>query len=120
MTRTSLSRTPSIRVSVVSCRVTMQCRHEARLEKRWEVADLSGWSTPIRSISRWWLTLAVIITTLVLAPAGARAQRVSGFLGVSATVLPPIIKKAAELTSFHVQRNGIAHLETTTPVAGAV
>jgi hypothetical protein len=41
-------------------------------------------------------------------------------LGVSATVLPPIIRQAVELVSFRVVRKGIARLETTTPIPGAV
>ena len=61
------------------------------------MAFLSGWSTRTRTISDSWLSL-----------------------GVSATVLPPIPTQSMELISFRVDRNGIARLETTTPIAGAV
>jgi len=98
----------------------MQGGHEAWLEKRLDVAPLPGWSTRSRTSSGSWLSLALILTTLAVAPALAQAQRVSGLLGVSATVLPPIVTLAVELTSFRAGRNGIARLETTTPSAGAV
>lgn len=61
-----------------------------------------------------------MLTTLAAAPSVALGQRANASLGVSATVLPPIIGRAAELISFRVERTGIARLETTTPIAGAV
>jgi hypothetical protein len=41
-------------------------------------------------------------------------------LGVSATVLPPITTQPAAVISLRMERDGVARLETTTPVAGAV
>ena len=64
--------------------------------------------------------MAVVLTTLAMAPTVAPAQRANGSLGVSATVLPPIMTRPAELTSFQVERDGTARLETTAPGAGAV
>jgi hypothetical protein len=83
------------------------------------VALLPGWSARTRSEYSS-LALALILTTLVPAPTVAWAQRANGLLGVSATVLPPILTHGVELTSFRVERNGVALLETTTPAAGAV
>lgn len=74
----------------------------------------------MRPRSGSWLSLTVIPATLAMAPALAPAQRVSGSLSVSATVLPPIVPQPAELISFAVERAGIARMETTVPVAGAV
>ena len=84
------------------------------------MALLSIWSTPGHWIACSSLSLALNLTTLLLAPAILRAQRVSGVLGVSATLLPPIMTQGAELASVRMERNGIAHLETTPPIAGAV
>jgi hypothetical protein len=84
------------------------------------VAFPAGRSTWTGSISGAWLSLAVVLATLATTPAVALAQRVGASLGVSATVLPPIIRQAVELVSFRVVRKGIARLETTTPIPGAV
>jgi hypothetical protein len=56
-----------------------------------------------------------------LAAAGpAHAQRVSGSLGVTATILPPIPKQAARLLAVDVERSGIVRLETAPPRVGHV
>jgi hypothetical protein len=85
-----------------------------------EVAFPSGRSAWTGSINGSWLSLAVLLMMLATNPAVALAQRVGASLGVSATVLPPIIRQAVELGWFRVVRQGIARLETTTPIPGAV
>ena len=72
------------------------------------------------SFSHSWRSLAVILTALVVAPAIVRAQEVSGALSVALTVLPPVRTQAIELLEFHVDRDGAARLETTTPAASSV
>ena len=67
-----------------------------------------------------WLSVAVLFTTVVAVPAAALAQRVSGVLGVSATVLPPIMTTAVNPFLLRLLPNGVARLETTAPFAGAV
>ena len=98
----------------------MQWRHERWPEKRLKVRLLWIWSTTTRSNSCSSLSLALTLTSLALAPAVARAQRVTGALSASATILPPIMTQPAALASFSLERNGMAHLETTRPIAGAV
>ena len=80
----------------------------------------SAWSTQIRSSASAWLSLAAILTVLGTGPTILSAQQVSGALGVSLTVLPPVSTQPVELSSFRVERNGIAQMETTAPVAGPV
>ena len=62
----------------------------------------------------------MICTTHAFIPADALAQTVSGSLSVSATILPPVTTPAVKPLSFHVERDGTARLETTSPFAGAV
>jgi hypothetical protein len=97
----------------------MQCLRDGWLAKRLNVALMSGWSAQIRSMSGSSLWIAVVVATLTMAPVAAPAQRVSGSLGVSATVLPPVMMQPVELASFRVERDVIARLETTAPIAGA-
>ena len=80
----------------------------------------SGWNTQTRSAAAVRISLAMILTSLSLAPARTDGQSVSGALGVSVNVLPPIMTQGVELIAFGVERNGIARLETTSPIAGAV
>jgi hypothetical protein len=70
------------------------------------------------SLANLSLVLATFCTVFVTMPATALAQSVSGALGVSATILPPDRSQAPRLVSVSLARNGIAHLETTPPVAG--
>src|SRR5215207_8628510 len=72
------------------------------------------------SSSHSWRSLAVILTAFAVAPAIARAQQMNGALGVALTVLPPVRTQAIELRAFRVDRDGIARLEMTAPVASAV
>jgi hypothetical protein len=72
------------------------------------------------SFSNSWRSLAVIVAALVVAPSILRTQQVSGALGVTLTVLPPVGTRTVELLAFDVERDGVARLETTAPAAGAV
>lgn len=71
------------------------------------------------SFSNAWRWL-VVLTALLVAPAVAPAQHMSGALGVTLTVLPPVGTQAVELVAFSVGRDGVARLETTAPVASPV
>jgi hypothetical protein len=104
---------------VGSRRGTKPCRRDEWPEKRLKVTLLSGWSAWTGPISGSSLRLTVILSTLAMGPAVAPAQRASGSLGVSAMVLPPVMMQPAGLTSFRVESDGTARLETTAPIAGA-
>jgi hypothetical protein len=72
------------------------------------------------SLANLSLMLATVGMVLATIPATARAQRVSGTLGVAATILPPDGSQAPQLISVSLAPSGIAHLETAPPIAGAV
>lgn len=74
----------------------------------------------MRRTWRAWPSLALILTTLATAPAITWAQHLSGALGVSLVVLPPASTQPVDVISLRVDRDGIARLETTAPIAGAV
>jgi hypothetical protein len=63
--------------------------------------------------------LAAICMVFLAMPAVARAQSVSGALGVSATILPPDRSQPPRLLSVSVAHTGVAHLETAPPIAAA-
>lgn len=67
---------------------------------------------------RSWTTLiaALLLAVGVVAPE-ARAQRASGSIDVSLTVLPPVSTQAIRVTSFSVDRSGVARVETTAPIS---
>ena len=81
---------------------------------------LAGWSTWTRRAWRAWPSLVVILTALATAPAITWAQHLSGALGVSLVVQPPAGTQPVNVISFRVGRDGIARLETTSPIVGAV
>lgn len=81
---------------------------------------LSGSSTWTRRTWRAWPSLALILTALATSPAITSAQPISGALGVSLVVLPPASTQRVDVISFRVDRDGIARLETTAPIAGSV
>jgi hypothetical protein len=66
------------------------------------------------------LLLAAMLTVPAAARPTARAQNVTGSLTVSATILPPVTREMTRLIAFDVARDGLAHVETTAPVAGPV
>jgi hypothetical protein len=81
---------------------------------------LAGWSRWTRRAWRAWPSLAVILTALATAPAITWAQQISGALGVSLVVLPPVSTQPVDVMSFRVDQDGIARLETTAPIAGSM
>lgn len=66
------------------------------------------------------LPLVAMLTALAVAQPAAQAQYVNGSIAVSATILPPAPKQATRLIAFSVERSGIARLESTAPIPGAV
>ena len=72
------------------------------------------------SLANLSLLLATVGMVLGTMPATARAQRVSGTLGVAATILPPDRSQAPQLVSLSLASTGVARVETAPPVAGAV
>jgi hypothetical protein len=70
---------------------------------------------PRRScFGRWALVAGLLLSA---APATARGQQVGGAIGVSLTVLQPVSTQPVRVTEFHVDRDGVAHLETTAPTS---
>lgn len=64
---------------------------------------------------------ALLATCLgVLCAAPASAQRAGGSIGVSLTVLPPVVSRPVEVTSFRMNADGTATLRTTAPTTSPV
>jgi hypothetical protein len=63
----------------------------------------------------------ILAATLIVATSGApsvgRSQQVAGSIGVSLTILQSIASQSIRVTSFSVDRNGVARLETTVPAS---
>lgn len=72
------------------------------------------------SLAKNSLLLAAISMVFAAMPRTARAQRVSGALGVTATILPPDRSHAPQLVSASITPTGVAHVETVAPIAGVV
>jgi hypothetical protein len=72
------------------------------------------------SLANLSLLLTTVSMVLATIPATARAQRVSGTLGVAATILPPDRSQAPQLVSVTLAPTGVAHVQTAPPIAGAV
>jgi hypothetical protein len=72
------------------------------------------------SLANLALMIATVGMVLGTVPATARAQRVSGTLGVAATILPPDGSQAPQLVSVSLAPTGVARVETAPPIAGAV
>lgn len=72
------------------------------------------------SLANLSLLLATVSMVLATIPATARAQRVSGTIGVTATILPPDRSQAPHLVSVSLAPTGVARVETAPPVAGEV
>ena len=66
------------------------------------------------------LSMAAMLTALAMPRPTAHAQNVDGAVTVSATILPPVPTQDTRIVSFRVTRDGLAQLETTAPIAGAV
>jgi hypothetical protein len=64
-----------------------------------------------------------IATAVLLAASSGRAQgqstRTGGSIGVSLTILQPVTTQAVRLLDFHVDRNGMATVETSAPISGS-
>ena len=72
------------------------------------------------SLSSVRLSLAAMLTVLAIPRPTAHAQNVDGAITVSATILPPVPTQETRVVSFKVTPDGLAQLETTAPIAGAV
>jgi hypothetical protein len=64
------------------------------------------------------MTLFAALALFGATPSLVRAQRVGGSVGVSLTILQPVATQAVRVTSFSVDANGVARLETTAPTSG--
>jgi hypothetical protein len=72
------------------------------------------------SLAKISVLLATVSMVFATMPGTARAQHVSGTLGVAATILPPDRSQAPQLLSVSLTPSGVARVETAAPIAGVV
>jgi hypothetical protein len=59
------------------------------------------------------MATAMILGSVSVAP--GQSMRAGGSIGVSMTILPPAPSESVQLVGFHVDRNGLATLQTSAP-----
>ena len=69
------------------------------------------------SIGRSWVLAAALIVATGGAASVGPTQQVTGSIGVSLTILPPVADQPLRVTRVSVSRDGVARFETTAPTS---